>query len=506
MHRLASVLLTAALIWVAAPAWAGPFSFATGQPDGRLGAATRIGGGGLIEIEAGDDFTTSAAQTSLTSMSFFGLLPGVTPVGSVSQVVVEIYRLFPLDSTNPPSGRVPTRVNSPSDVAFDERDSNAGQLTFGVTSLGAFAVANSVVNGINPIPNQTTGGEGPVSGIQVRIDVSLAAPFLLPPGHYFFVPQVRLSGGGTFYWLSSPGPPLFTGDLQTWIRNENLAPDWLRVGTDIVGGAPAPTFNMAFTLTGITSDATLAAAVLPSSRSVLVGSPATAFATVINTGVTPATSVGIAVNGTVPAAFSYQTTNPATNQVSGTPNTPIDIPGGGRQTYVIALTPTAPFLPVDVAFSFSGTHTNAALVLPGINTLLLSASATPVPDVVALAATTGNDGIVNLPGAHGNGAFAVATVNVGSAAPITVTADTGPTVLPVLLFVCETNPGTGACLAPPAASVTTQIDAHETPTFGVFVAGSGAVVFDPANNRVFVRFNDLGGLTRGSTSVAVRTQ
>jgi len=31
-----------------------------------------------------------------------------------------------------------------------------------------------------------------------------------------------------------------------------LEPDWLRVGTDIVGGAPAPTFNAAFSLTGFT--------------------------------------------------------------------------------------------------------------------------------------------------------------------------------------------------------------------------------------------------------------
>ena len=42
-----------------------------------------------------------------------------------------------------------------------------------------------------------------------------------------------------------------TADLQEWIRNENLAPDWLRVGTDIVGGgAAAPKFNASFSLTG----------------------------------------------------------------------------------------------------------------------------------------------------------------------------------------------------------------------------------------------------------------
>ena len=29
-----------------------------------------------------------------------------------------------------------------------------------------------------------------------------------------------------------------------------LAPDWLRIGQDIVGGTPFPTFNFAFTLSG----------------------------------------------------------------------------------------------------------------------------------------------------------------------------------------------------------------------------------------------------------------
>jgi len=41
-------------------------------------------------------------------------------------------------------------------------------------------------------------------------------------------------------------------DLQAWIRNSNLAPDWLRIGTDIVGGAVPPNFNMTFSLAGET--------------------------------------------------------------------------------------------------------------------------------------------------------------------------------------------------------------------------------------------------------------
>ena len=65
---------------------------------------------------------------------------------------------------------------------------------------------------------------------------------------------------------------------------------------------------------------------------------------------------------------------------------------------------------------------------------------------------------------------------------------------------------TGQCMAPPSTSVTTSVGANATPTFGVFVAGTGvAVPFDPAKNRVFVRLKDQAGVTRGSTSVAVTT-
>jgi len=70
------------------------------------------------------------------------------------------------------------------------------------------------------------------------------------------VPQVLLDNGD-FLWLSAsrpivaPGTP-FAPDLQSWTRDEFLDPDWLRIGTDIVGGTPAPTFNMSFSLNGTT--------------------------------------------------------------------------------------------------------------------------------------------------------------------------------------------------------------------------------------------------------------
>ena len=252
--------------------------------------------------------------------------------------------------------------------------------------------------------------------------------------------------------------------------------------------------------------ASLVASVLPSSRSVQVGDTATAFATIINLGPGTATACGIALPAGLPADFLFQTTDPATNALSGTPDTPVDIAAGAAQSFVFAITPTAPFSPTDVQFLFDCTNTNPANNVPGLNTLVLSASNTPTPDIVALAATLSNDGIVEV---SGTGVFAVATVNVGASGTIIVSADTGNAVLPVSISVCETNPISGACLAPPvsaAGSVTTQIDSGETSTFAFFVAASGNVPLDPAVNRIFVRFKDSGGAVRGATSVAVQTQ
>jgi hypothetical protein len=247
-------LVVALSVW-AAPAIGGAFFFSTGSPDGRIATASRPDSAGKIEIESADDFLLTAGLTTLTNATFTGLIPAGA---SISDVGVEIYRVFPNDSLSPPSGNVPTRVNSPSDVAFDTRDSASGQLLFSTTVLSSsFTAANSVLNGINPSPNQTTGGEGPVTGQEVLFSLSFTTPFTLPADHYFFIPQVTLDNGD-FMWLSAPRPIVapgttFSPDLQSWIRNANLDPDWLRIGTDIVGPsstAPAPTFNAAFSLVG----------------------------------------------------------------------------------------------------------------------------------------------------------------------------------------------------------------------------------------------------------------
>lgn len=254
-------LLVAIILAWSGPASAVPFFFSTGSPDGLIGTASRPASPGKLEIESADDFAVTGANTlKLTGASFQGLLPIGASLSSVTDVSVEIYRVFPADSnvgrtSGPPTfstSQVPTRVNSPSDVALDSRDSSAGNLTFTPAVVSASFTANkSVLNGIHPLP---TLPDGPVTGQQVSFNVAFTTPFTLPADHYFFVPQVQLSSGD-FFWLSAarpivpPGTPFPPGvtDLQSWIRNSDLDPDWLRVGTDIVGGT---TFNATFSLSG----------------------------------------------------------------------------------------------------------------------------------------------------------------------------------------------------------------------------------------------------------------
>jgi hypothetical protein len=248
----------------AGPATADSLLFSTGNPDDKIATASRPESAGKFEIESADDFVLTHT-TSISSATFTGLLTGGATGSDIGEVRVEIYRVFPLDSDNTRTPNVPTRVNSPSDIEFADRDTSPspGNLTFTTSDLGSVSVLNSVQpGGIHPKPFQTTNGNGPLSGEEVEFDVNFTMPFILPADHYFFVPQVEVENvTGDFFWMSAarpiaaPGtsfPPGFT-DLQSWTRDENLAPDWLRVGTDIVGsidGAAVPTFNAVFSLTG----------------------------------------------------------------------------------------------------------------------------------------------------------------------------------------------------------------------------------------------------------------
>jgi uncharacterized repeat protein (TIGR03803 family) len=241
----------------------------------------------------------------------------------------------------------------------------------------------------------------------------------------------------------------------------------------------------------------LLSAVLPESRSVQVGGTATAFATIINTGTSAATNCSIAPVNSLPVNFSYQTTNPATNALTGSPNTPVNIAAGAAQSFVIALTPTAAIAPTYVAFNFSCANTTPAPIVTGLNTLLSSASTSPTPDIVALAGTLKNDGIVHVTGSPSTGVFVVASVNLGAGASITASANTGEASLPLTVAICQTNPQSGQCLQTPGPAATTTITANATPTFGIFVAASGTIPLDPANSRIFVQFTDSTNAVRG---------
>lgn len=257
LRTLTTSTMMMAVAWLATPAGAAPLFLSTGTPDGRLGALSQPAGSGRLETETADDFllteTTSIAQATIT-----GLIPAGTPLTDIRNVEVEVYHVFPKDSAAP-SGKVPSRANSPADVEIDSatRDGNLGTLVFSARVVEEnFSAQNTVVNGIHQAPAQQTHGEGPARGTVVEITITFTPPIVLPPDSYFLRPEVTVANGD-FLYLSAPRPIVtpgtpFAGDRQAWIRNADLKPDWLRIGTDIIGGNPVPTFNMAFSLTGET--------------------------------------------------------------------------------------------------------------------------------------------------------------------------------------------------------------------------------------------------------------
>jgi hypothetical protein len=273
--------------------------------------------------------------------------------------------------------------------------------------------------------------------------------------------------------------------------------------TDLQGRTTTVTAGSSVQASG--TQPTLVASVLPASRSVVTTEAATAFAAIINAGSSDALSCRLSAPQSPPTVFTYQQTD-ASNTPVGNQNMPVDIPAGGVQTFVFAITPTAPFSPTDVQLVYTCNNSNTVTPLIGINTLLLSATDTAVPDVIAVGLTPSNDGFAHTGGKGGTGLFVIASDNIGLSASLTARARLSNPSLPITATVCQTDPHTAACLATPAASVTATINNAQTSTWAAFLTASGAVNPDPAANRVFFEFVDSGGIVRGSTSTAITTQ
>ena len=233
-------------------------TFSTGSPDGKVATIAEPANAhnSQVEFESADDFVLPT-ETVIRHASFTGLLTGGATLKDVSNVFITIYRVFPNDSDTTRTPKVPTRQNSPADNEIENRDSAAGELNFRADVLSTSFTADASVSGADKI-SVGSRGNGSITGEEVTFDVTFRNhPLDLPAGHYFFVPKVGLTdgapAGADFLWLSAPKTIPAPADLQSWMRDDpGLAPDWLRIGTDIIDVTNKPAFNASFELSGQT--------------------------------------------------------------------------------------------------------------------------------------------------------------------------------------------------------------------------------------------------------------
>ncbi len=283
---------------------------------------------------------------------------------------------------------------------------------------------------------------------------------------------------------------------------------------DNTGGAPI-VLN-AMTNVAIRND-TVFSSVLPLTRNLDFGTTSTHFASIFNNGSTTAMNCGISLSLPLPAHLSYTPTDPATNLPNGPADTPVNIPPGMSQSFVIGLTAQKEFLGAnqrpfpdgEVEFLYQCDNLVTASTFPGINTLGLSYANTAQTDIIPIIAEPSGTGIFTIDPNSRTAAFAAAAVNIGAAGPQIIVKPRQSMPYDMLnLSICDTTgQAGGACIDPPTAMVTTAFGANETRTFTVFaLAGEmqTPIMLDALKSRIFLDFNDDQDKLRGSSSVALK--
>jgi YVTN family beta-propeller protein len=244
----------------------------------------------------------------------------------------------------------------------------------------------------------------------------------------------------------------------------------------------------------------LTATVSPLARSVTVGAHPVVRATLSNNGATP---LACGVEALPPSAndlqLSYLPTN-AAGASTGPADKQVTVAGHATQFFDITLTSKTAQAVTSLPLIFNCNGVTRAPSVAGVNTLDLAFSANKTADVIARAYID----TVTVP-VNGNRNFAVSTNNVGAADTLTISADDNGALLPLAITVCPSNPKTGACLSAAGKSISVPFAANEKQTFLVSVHAADYIPPVPNQSRIFVRFKDKTGASRGLASVAVDT-
>jgi len=162
--------------------------------------------------------------------------------------------------------------------------------------------------------------------------------------------------------------------------------------------------------TNSSTPTTLGELVLPTSRTVPVGTMATIFNTVINAGTNSASGITLSMNPVPAGTFVYQQTDCASNAIIGSPNPSLG-PGSRRRTVLCALLHTQRNLCCnECAYPCAGWQCPLHYFIDRDQHLALRATDTLGPDIIALTTTTDFHQV----SCSGANAFAVCTLECGS--------------------------------------------------------------------------------------------
>jgi sugar lactone lactonase YvrE len=429
--------------------------------------------------------------------------------------------------------RLPVAITQPTGMALDAAGNIyclvSGYELVEIPAAGGYTTVTSLATGLYMATQVAVDGKGDVfvtdsgNGLvkEVLPDGTVRAIGGPLPG---LLQALAIDGGGNLYVQTFDEPSVWTiPAAQDYATSHPLGSFYQDPNGIAVDGAGNVLVSdgQAQTITQISSaPPTLFAAVLPGARAVVTGTPATTFASLINSGPTALDNCSVSLppsnSATEGLTLQYQATDPASNVPVGTPDTPFSLVAqGGTQTLLLTFGDADAIVDPIQTLNFGcrdGAVLTGAPIEPGVNTMGLLIEPGQGPDIIALSATVSGDGTVHM-SAPGVAAFAVASIDVGAAGSMIVSAGTGGTVLPLTATVCQTDPASGQCLAPPAATLSVNFSAGAAPTFSAFLSATGPIAFDPAASRVYFRFSQTVESfpvtvlqTIGATSVAVEAE